>query len=50
MKGRLRLLILAIVLVSIILIFDLPTEWGCALAVFLGLIGDELLKLIKYLK
>jgi hypothetical protein len=50
MRSLLRFLILAVILTVSILVFDIPTKWGCALAVLLGLVGEELLKLIKILK
>ena len=49
-KRMLRGIILGIILVTIIMYFNLPTLYGCILAILLVLVGDELLKLIPYLK
>lgn len=43
-----RLVVLGIILVAFIYIFDLPTSWGCGLAVILAFGGDELLKTIDW--
>jgi hypothetical protein len=45
-----RFAVMGLALTAIILIFNLPTIWGCALAVFFAIFVDELLKKIKWFK